>query len=143
MTISNEHLAELLSGIARAQQAIVDAVERAEPGWRSTHLVPMLNVAANMRSPQPRMVDLASRILLRYQGKVPPDSALIVADLERLLALPAQSAAADPTAPAPVPPAVARALARAAAGGAAPVPVAPKPAPAAAADENLDFSKPS
>jgi hypothetical protein len=143
MTISNEHLAELLSGIARAQQAIVDAVERAEPGWRSTHLVPMLNVAANMRSPEPRMVDLASRILLRYQGKVPPDSALIVADLERLLALPAQSAAADPTAPAPVPPAVARALARAAAGGAAPVPVAPKPAPAAAADENLDFSKPS
>lgn len=147
MTISNEHLAELLSGIARAQQAIVEAVERAEPGWRSTHLVPMLNVAANMRSPQPRMVDLASRILLRYQGKVPPDSALIVADLERLLALPAQSAAADPTAPAPVPPAVARALARAAAaaaaGGAAPVPVAPKPAPAAAADENLDFSKPS
>ena len=155
MTISNEHLAELLSGIARAQQAIVDAVERAEPGWRSTHLVPMLNVAANMRSPAPRMVDLASRILLRYQGKVPPDSALIVADLERLLALPAQSAAADPTAPALVPPAVARAMAKAAAaaGGAAPAPAAPRPtptaapapvtAPAAAADENLDFSKPS
>jgi len=153
MTISNEHLAELLSGIARAQQAIVDAVERAEPGWRNTHLVPLLNVAANMRSAEPRMIDLASRILLRYQGKVPPDSKTIVADLERLLALPPQSVAADPTAPAPVPPAVARAMAKAAAaaGGAAPAPAAPRPAPvaapapapAASADENLDFSKPS
>lgn len=152
MTISNEHLAELLSGIARAQQAIVDAVERADPGWRSTHLVPLLNVAANMRSPEPRMVDLASRILLRYQGKVPPDSALIVADLERLLALPPQGAATDATAPVPLPPAVVRAMAKAAAAGGAapaaapaataPVPAA-APAPAAAAGENLDFSKPS
>ena len=102
MTISNEYLAELLSGIARAQQAIVEAVERAEPGWRNTHLVPLLNVAANMRAADARLIDLPSRILLRYQGKVPPDSAAIIADLERLFTLPAQSAPADPTAPAPL-----------------------------------------
>ncbi len=160
MTISNEYLAELLSGIARAQQAIVEAVERAEPGWRNTHLVPLLNVAANMRAADARLIDLPSRILLRYQGKVPPDSAAIIADLERLFTLPAQSAPADPTAPAPLAPAAARAAAKAAAasgaaaaGTAAPAPAAPRPvpapapapaaAPAAAADENLDFSKPS
>ena len=39
MTISTAHLAELLSGIARAQQALVDAVERADAGLRSTHLI--------------------------------------------------------------------------------------------------------
>ena len=36
MNISIEHLAELLAGMARSQQAIVDAVERANAGWRNT-----------------------------------------------------------------------------------------------------------
>lgn len=170
MTISTEHLAELLSGIARAQAALADAVERGDPGWRNTHLVPILNVAANMRSPDSRLIDLPSRILLRYQGKVAPDSASIVADLERLLAMPAQGPAYDPSAPAAMSPAAARfaaKLAAAAPGGvaapaAAPAPrpaaapaaqAAPSPAPAAApprpaapaaaAGDNLDFSKPS
>ena len=35
MSISIEHLAELLSGIARSQQAIVDAIERENGGWRN------------------------------------------------------------------------------------------------------------
>src|SRR6476660_4381205 len=109
MTISTEHLAELLSGIARAQQAIIDAVERSDAGWRNTHLVPLLSVAANMRSPDARMIDLPSRILLRYQGKTAPDSSVFVADLERLLALPPQQGvAADAGAPAGLPPAAAR-----------------------------------
>lgn len=163
MNISTEHLVELLSGIARAQAALADAVERGDPGWRNTHLVPILSVAANMRSPDSRLIDLPSRILLRYQGKVAPDSASIVADLERLLAMPAQGPAYDPSAPAAMSPAAARfaakhaaAPAAAAAAAAAPAPrpaaaapAAPSPAPAAATPkpaapgENLDFSKPS
>src|SRR5690606_6276422 len=73
MTISTEHLAELLAGIARAQQALVDAIERSDAGWRNTHLIPVLNVAANMRAPEPRLIDLPSRILLRYQGRAAVD----------------------------------------------------------------------
>ena len=155
MTISIAHLAELLSGIARSQQAIIDAVERADGGWRSTHLIPMLNVAANTRAPDPRLVDLPSRILLRYQGRAAIDSEAIVADLERLFALPPDGAQTDLTAPdAAVPPAAQRfaakvaaaAAARTAAPAAAPAP-APAPAaapasPPAAAEDNLDFSKP-
>ena len=173
MNISTEHLVELLSGIARAQAALADAVERGDPGWRNSHLVPILSVAANMRSPDSRLIDLPSRILLRYQGKVAPESAAIVADLERLLAMPAQGPSYDPSAPAAMSPAAARfaakhaaAPAAAVAPAAAPAPrpaaapaasapaqAAPSPAsaaapprpaaPSAAPGDNLDFSKPS
>ena len=169
MTISTEHLAELLAGIARSQQALIDAIERADGGWRNTHLIPLLTVAASMRLPEPRLMDLPSRILLRFQGRTPVDGASIVADLERLLALPAQSPAAAvasaATAPgsatplaarmaAAVPQAAARPAAATPVPAAAPVPrpapaaapvqapaAAPRPAPAAGG-ENLDFSKP-
>jgi len=84
MEISSEYLADLLIGIARAQNAIIDAVERAEPGFRNTHLVPILTVAANLRAGDPRMIDLPSRILLRLQGRVALDNAAVKADVERL-----------------------------------------------------------
>ena len=61
MSVTNEQLAELLSGIARAQQAIIDAVERSDGGWKNTHLIPVLNVAANMRQAEPRLVDAEPR----------------------------------------------------------------------------------
>ncbi len=84
MEITSEYLADLLIGIARAQNAIVDAVERAQPGFRNTHLLPVLTVAANMRAGDPRMIDLPSRILLRLQGRVALDNAAVKADIERL-----------------------------------------------------------
>ncbi|HEY6863662.1 MAG TPA: hypothetical protein VI319_07145 [Burkholderiales bacterium] len=84
MNITSEYLADLLIGIARAQNAIVEAIERAEPGFRSTHLLPVLTVAANMRTGDPRAIDLASRILLRLQGRVALDNAQVKADIERL-----------------------------------------------------------
>ena len=144
MTISTEHLAELLSGIARSQQAIIDAVERADGGWRNAHLIPILSVAASMRLPEPRLLDLPSRILLRYQGRAAIDSAAIVADLERLFALPAQSAAAvvasaatAPTASTPLAARMAAAAPSAApvaaarpAASPAPAPAVPRPSPA-------------
>ena len=98
MSVTNEQLAELLSGIARAQQAIIDAVERANGGWKNAHLIPILNVAANMRQADPRLIDLPSRILLRYQGRAAVDSATIIDDLERLFSQPITSTAVDPSA---------------------------------------------
>ena len=44
MTISTEHLAELLAGIARSQQALIDAIERADGGWRNTHLLSLIHI---------------------------------------------------------------------------------------------------
>jgi hypothetical protein len=93
--MDNQQLAELLSGIAKANNAILDAFERAHPGFKSSHLAPVLNVAANMRSAEPRLVDLPSRILLRYQGRAAVDTAVILADIERLTAAPARPGPGD------------------------------------------------
>jgi hypothetical protein len=84
MNLTSDHLADLVIGIARAQNALIEAMERASPGFRSTHAVPILNVAANMRAGDPRMIDLPSRILLRLQGRVAIDAQAVKADLERL-----------------------------------------------------------
>ena len=65
--MDNTQLAELLMGIAKAQAAIIDAVERAEPGFRNNHAVPMLTTAANVRAAVPRIQDLPARILLRME----------------------------------------------------------------------------
>ncbi|MDB5803326.1 MAG: hypothetical protein JWN73_648 [Betaproteobacteria bacterium] len=84
--MNHQQLAELLAGIAKAQNAVLDAVDRAQPGFKATHLTSVLNVAANIRTPDPRLIDLPSRILMRYQGRAAIDTAAIVADLDRLLA---------------------------------------------------------
>ena len=141
MTVTNEQLAELLSGIAKAQQAIIDAVERANGGWKNNHLIPLLNVAANMRQPEPRLLDLPARILLRYQGRAAIDNASILVDLERLFSQPVAGAPGD--ASAATAPAAPRFAARAAAApaaaapaataAAAPAAAAPRPAPPAPA----------
>lgn len=85
MTLTHEQLAELLAGIARSQQAIVDAMDRAQPGFRGTYLLPTLNVAANLRIPQTRLLDLPSRILLRSQGRAPMDADTIQRALHEAL----------------------------------------------------------
>src|ERR1700693_4425771 len=70
MNLTTEQLADLLIGITRAQNAIIEAMDRASPGFRSQHAVPILNVTANMRAGDPRMIDLPARILLRLAGRV-------------------------------------------------------------------------
>jgi hypothetical protein len=97
MSISTEQLAELLAGIARSQQAIIDAIESESGGWRNTHLLPKLNTASNMRLAVPRIMDVPSRVLLRSQGRIPMDVAQITRMLEEAMgaapAAPAASAA--------------------------------------------------
>jgi hypothetical protein len=91
MNLSTEQLAELLAGIARAQQAVVDAIDKAQPGFRGTYLLPSLNVAANLRIPDVRLLDLPSRILLRSQGRLAMDQPTIERALAEALGLGAQT----------------------------------------------------
>ena len=115
MNLNVEQIAELLAGIARSQQAIVEAIESDSGGWRNTHLLPKLNTASNMRLATPRLIDIPSRILLRSQGRVPMDVPNIVRVIEEALGATTVAAAA----PTPVPVAAAAAAAGA---NAAPLP---------------------
>ena len=155
--MTNDQLAELLSGIAKSQNAMLDAVDRAMPGFKATHLGPVLNIAANIRQADPRLIDLPSRVLLRLQGRVAPDQSAIVADLDRLLGTAAAAAQPAPVAPAAAPVSAAPAapaprpapVATPAPAAATPLPpapatpTAPAPAPAAAAasDDPFNFLK--
>jgi hypothetical protein len=117
MNLTTDHLADILIGIARAQNAVIDAIDRVNPGFRSQHATPLITLAANMRAGDPRMIDLSSRILMRLQGRVALDAAQVKADLERLMSGKASSAT-----------------------GTAPASPKRAAAPAAPADDGLDFS---
>lgn len=85
LQISAEQLAELLSGIARSQFAIMSGIESAMAGTRGQHIIPALQNAAHLRDhPQATLTDLPVRVLLSYQSRVGPDIASIARDLERL-----------------------------------------------------------
>jgi len=119
---TTQQLAELLIGIARAQTALIQGLESAMGGVRTQHILPQLQNLAHLRDhPEPTLIDLPVRILLTSQGRVPPEPAAVVRDLERLFA------AAPPAAPA----------------AAAPAAAAPVAAPAAGGGDALDFSKPT
>ncbi len=131
--MDNAQLAELLMGIAKAQNAIIDAMERANPGFKNVHCVPVLTTAANVRAATPRIQDLPARILLRMQGRQPFDVAQIQQDLEAALANSGTVVADDPTKN--IPPAAARIAARMATAS-APAAAAPPPP----SHDDLDFS---
>lgn len=84
--ITTEQMAQLLVGVARAQLAIVDAVENLKPGFRTTHLRPLLESASRIRSNHPlAMADFPSRLLLQMLGRNPPQAGQVALELERLL----------------------------------------------------------
>ena len=119
---TTQQLAELLIGIARAQTALILGLESAMGGVRTQHILPQLQNLAHLRDhPEPTLIDLPVRILLTSQGRVPPDPAAVVRDLERLFSATPPAAA---TAPAAAPAAM------------------PAAAPAADGGNGLDFSKP-
>jgi hypothetical protein len=72
MQISAQQLAELLMGIARAQVALVQGMEK-----ETAHL---------RAHPEPTLIDLPVRILLATLGRGGPDAASVARDLERLCA---------------------------------------------------------
>ena len=125
-------------GIAKAQGAIIDALERANPGFRNNHAVPMLTTAANVRAAVPRIQDMPARILLRMQGRAAFDVAQIQQDLEAAFASDGVSPGASAEPGANLSPAALRAAARVP--GAAPAAAsAPPPASAAPAADKDDF----
>jgi hypothetical protein len=77
MNLTIEQLAELLAGIAKAQQAVIDGIDSENAGWKNTHLIPKLTTASNIRLATPRLMDVPSRILLRSQTRVAMDVATI------------------------------------------------------------------
>jgi hypothetical protein len=96
VAITNEQLAELLVGIAKSQQAVIDAIAQhlgqQGPAFRMGSLIPSLQAAANIRGnppPQPTLQDLPSRVLLQIQGVrrpgVPPLEEWIANELGRIL----------------------------------------------------------
>lgn len=94
-TITTEQLAQILLGIARAQQAIIDAMENSKAGFKATHFRPTLETASRIRSNRGEsLVDYPSRLLLQMLGRNGPDLAQVVKDLEALLSAP--PAAAEP-----------------------------------------------
>ena len=106
MNLTTDHLADILIGNARAQNAVIDAVDRVNPGFRTQHAAPLITLAANMRAGDPRMIDLSARILMRLQGRVALDATQVKADLERLMSgKPAVSSATGTAAAAPKAPA--------------------------------------
>ncbi|MEO8103785.1 MAG: hypothetical protein ABI790_14780 [Betaproteobacteria bacterium] len=142
MNLTMEQLAEVLAGIAKAQQAVIDAIESESGGWKNTHLIPKLTTAANTRLATPRLMDVPSRVLLRSQTRVVMD----VATITRLLheAVSGEPVpAAFPTEPAHspakpfTPPAAAPIAAGAVAGAAAAAVV--ESTPAAGADDLSNF----
>jgi hypothetical protein len=101
--ITTQQLAELIVGIARAQQAIVDALESQKSGFKGTHLAPALDNAAKSRvTTRPlTLQELPARALLQCMGRAGPNVEQLTRDLESLLggqagaAAPSGGAAAD------------------------------------------------
>ena len=84
--VTTQQLAELLLGVARAQNAIIDAMENSSRGFKSGHFRPTLETASRIRSNHPdSLVDFPSRLLLQMLGRNGPDVAQVAKALETLL----------------------------------------------------------
>ncbi|MDB5903821.1 MAG: hypothetical protein JWM26_2699 [Betaproteobacteria bacterium] len=93
--ISTQQLAQLLLGIARAQNAFVEALENSKTGFRATHFRPAIESASRIRANRPdTLTDYPARLLLQMLARTGPDADTVQRDLERLLAASAETAAA-------------------------------------------------
>jgi hypothetical protein len=85
--LSSQQLAELLVGIARAQQAIIEALESSKAGFKSTHLTPALMNAARVRDTRRavQLGDLPARVLMQCMGRNGANVDQIARDLDALI----------------------------------------------------------
>ena len=85
--VTTRELAELLIGIARTQQAMVDAMESQKVGFKSTHFAPALDNAARIRVTNRPLTlqELPARVLMQCMGRAGPNTEQIERDLEALL----------------------------------------------------------
>jgi len=104
--ITTQQLAELIIGIARAQQAIVEGMESLKAGFKTTHFAPALDNTAKTRvTTRPlTLQEFPARVLMQCMGRAGPSVEQVTRDLEALLAgqspLAAAAEPATPTAPA-------------------------------------------
>ncbi len=100
--ITTQQLAELIIGVARSQQAIIDAMESQKAGFKGSHLASALDNAAKSRvTTRPlTLQELPSRALLQCMGRSGPNVEQLTRDLDALLSGQAGAPAATATTPA-------------------------------------------
>jgi hypothetical protein len=95
--ITPRQLAQILLGVARAQNAIIEALENSKAGFKSTHFRPAVETAARIRANRPEtLAEFPSRLLLQMLGRTPPDADSVLRDLQRLLEPPGAAATGAP-----------------------------------------------
>ena len=94
--LTTQQLAELLIGVARSQQAIIDAMDSQKAGFKGSHLAPALSNAAKSRvTTRPlTLQEFPSRVLLQCMGRAGPNVEQLARDLDALLSEEAGAAAA-------------------------------------------------
>jgi hypothetical protein len=96
--MTTHQLAQLLLGIARAQHAIIEALESSKAGFKATHVRPVIETAARIRTNRPETLsEYPSRLLLQMLGRTAPDAETVLRDLKKLI-----ESSAAPEAPAQV-----------------------------------------
>src|SRR5262245_4799578 len=84
--LTTQQLAELLLGVARAQNAIIEAMENSNRGFKSGHFRPALETVSRIRSNHPdTLVDFPARLLLQMLGRNGPNVAQVAKNLDALL----------------------------------------------------------
>src|SRR6185436_10389844 len=84
--ITTQQLAELLLGVARAQNAIIEAMENSNKGFKSGHFRPALETASRIRSNHAdSLADFPARLLLQMLGRNGADVATVTKNLDTLL----------------------------------------------------------
>ena len=98
--VTTQQLAELLVGIARAQQAMAEAIESQKAGFKGTHLANALENAARIRTTNRPVTlqEFPARVLIQCMGRTGPNVEQVARDLAALLG---GQAAAPAAAPAP------------------------------------------
>ena len=141
MNVSTQQLAEILIGIARSQQAIIEAIESMKAGFKGTYLSPALDSVAKIRSTgRPlSLQEFPARVLVQCQGRVGPNVDQVVRDLETLLS----GTAATPSAVAPASARAAAAAQPVRPAAAPPQPIKPAAAPASppGGADDLDMTR--
>jgi len=96
--ITTRQLAELIIGIARAQQAIIEGMESLKAGYKATHFAPALDNTARTRvTTRPlTLQEFPARVLMQCMGRAGPSVEQVTRDLEALLGGRPIAAAAPP-----------------------------------------------
>jgi nucleotide-binding universal stress UspA family protein len=87
--MTTQQVAQLLLGIARAQHALIEALESSKAGFKATHVRPVIETAARIRTNRPETLsEYPSRLLLQMLGRTAPDAEAVLRDLKKLLDAP-------------------------------------------------------